>query len=124
MVNPNKDQFSQGGSDTEYMNDKDFLTKGTADGEQGGNADAVKSKDTQIAASMLKPSQSAIYLEKAIGGVFGFVGGEARKGLVKGQNPNDIIVVKGNYILDGHHRWATTMLANPKAKMYQRQSMH
>ena len=113
----NKDQFSKGASDTEYMNDKDFLTKGTKDGEQGGNADAVKSKDTQILASMLKPSQSAIYLEKAIGGVFGYVGDQARKGVVSGQNPNDIIVVKGNYILDGHHRWASACLANPKAKL-------
>ena len=37
-----------------HMNDKDLVTKGTKDGEQGGNADAVKSKDTQILASMLE----------------------------------------------------------------------
>ena len=113
----NKDQFSKGATDSTYMNDKDFLTKGTQDGEEGGNADVVKSKDTKIAAAMLKPSQSAIYLEKAIGGVFGMVGDQARKGIVSGMNPNDIIVVKGNFILDGHHRWASAMLANPKAKL-------
>jgi len=112
-----KDQFSKSGGDSTYMNDKDFLTKGTEDGEEGGNADIVKSKDTKLAANLLKPSQSAIYLEKAIGGVFGQVGDQARKGVVSGMNPNDIIVVKGNYILDGHHRWAAAMLANPKAKL-------
>jgi len=113
----NKDQFSKSGADSTFMNDKDFLTKGTQDGEEGGNADIVKSKDTKLAANLLKPSQSAIYLEKAIGGVFGQVGDQARKGVVSGMNPNDIIVVKGNYILDGHHRWAAAMLANPKAKL-------
>ena len=112
-----KDQFSDSGADTEFLNKKDFLTKGKEDGEEGGNADALKSKDTNIAASMLKPSQSAIYLEKAVGGIFGGVGDQARKGTVSGMNPNDIIVVKGNYILDGHHRWASAMLANPTAKL-------
>tara|TARA_R110000765_G_scaffold3948_1_gene12402 strand:- start:371 stop:1183 length:813 start_codon:yes stop_codon:yes gene_type:complete len=112
-----KDQFSDSGADSEFMNDKDFLTKGVEDDESGGNADIVRSKKTEILATMLKPSQSAIYLEKAIGGMFGQVGDEARKGVVSGMNPNDIIVVKGNYILDGHHRWASAMLANPKAKL-------
>lgn len=83
-------------------------------GLQDGNEkdDVVKaSMDTQPAVK-LKPSQSEIFFGKALGmAILGTV------------YPNKFNTVGGylgslwskeNRILDGHHRWAATMLSNPK----------
>ena len=80
-----------------------FLSKGMRDGEKGD--DVVPAGGKSIAAQDAKPSQSAIYLGKALGMA---VGG------VKGGNINALISAD-NYILDGHHRWAATMFADPSA---------
>jgi hypothetical protein len=82
---------------------KIFTKKGSADGEKSD--DVVKTVPVSIAAKKLKPSQSAIYLGKALGmAVGGVEGGEL-----------GAIISKDNYILDGHHRWAATMFNNPDA---------
>ena len=80
-----------------------FLSKGMRDGDKGD--DVVPAGGKSIAAQDAKPSQSAIYLGKALGMA---VGG------VKGGNINALISAD-NYILDGHHRWAATMFADPSA---------
>jgi len=61
-----------------------------------------------IPAAEAKPSQSAIYLGKALGMAMGPMG--------KGGDLKAIISAD-NYILDGHHRWAATMLNNPEASV-------
>ena len=85
------------------MKGEDFLSKGMRDGSKGD--DVVQAGAKSIAAQDAKPSQSAIYLGKALGMA---VGG------VKGGNINALISAD-NYILDGHHRWAATMFADPSA---------
>lgn len=82
-----------------------FLSKGFKDGDKGD--DVVSAGNKSISASDAKPSQSAIYLGKALGMA---VGG------VKGGNINALISAD-NYILDGHHRWAATMFADPSASI-------
>lgn len=78
-----------------------FLSKGYRDGLI--KDDVVYSKKLSIAANKLLPIQNAIYLEKAIDlALRGIIGGDS-----------GVIVSRDNYILDGHHRWAATMLVNP-----------
>lgn len=87
------------------MSGEAFLSKGMRDGEKGD--DIVAAGGKSIAASEALPSQSAIYLGKALGMA---VGG------VKGGNLNALISAD-NYILDGHHRWAATMFSDPSASV-------
>jgi len=82
-----------------------FQKKGDMDGSQGD--DVVKTKSKSWKAGKLRPSQSAIYLGKSLGMA---VGG------VKGGNLGSI-VSNDKHILDGHHRWAATMLSEPTAKI-------
>lgn len=82
-----------------------YQYKGDLDGEKGD--DIVKTKSKSWSAKKLKPSQSAIYLGKSLGMA---VGG------VKGGNLGSI-VSNDKHILDGHHRWAATLLSAPSAKI-------
>ena len=82
-----------------------FLKKGYRDGSQSD--DIVKTASKNIAANILKPSQSEIFLGKSLGmAIGGMAGGNL-----------DAIISQDNHILDGHHRWAATMFANPSAKV-------
>lgn len=85
------------------MSGEAFLSKGLKDGDKSD--DVVSAGGKQIPAATAKPSQSAIYLGKALGMA---VGG------IKGGNLNALISAD-NYILDGHHRWAATMFSDPSA---------
>ncbi len=82
-----------------------FTMKGEMDGNK--QDDIVKTKKKTWSADKLKPSQSAVYLGKSLGMA---VGG------VKGGDLGSI-VSKDGHILDGHHRWAATLLAEPSAKI-------
>ena len=82
-----------------------FQKKGDMDGNESD--DIVKTQSKTWKANALKPSQSAIYLSKSLGMA---VGG------VKGGDLGSI-VSKDKHILDGHHRWAATLLAEPTAKI-------
>ena len=82
-----------------------YTKKGEMDGSH--EDDVVSVKKATWSARKLKPSQSAIYLGKSLGMA---VGG------VKGGDLGSI-VSSDNHILDGHHRWAATMLSEPTAKI-------
>jgi hypothetical protein len=56
-------------------------------------------------AKLLKPTQKDVYLGKALGMAIGGVAGGDLKSVVS----------HDNYILDGHHRWAATLLNKPSA---------
>ena len=85
--------------------DPEFFIKGKKDGDN--TDDIVITKSVGIPAKSLKPSQDAVYLGKALGlAIAGVVGGDL-----------GAIISKDNRILDGHHRWAATMFANPSAKI-------
>ena len=82
-----------------------FQMKGEMDGQE--KDDIVQTKPNSWAAANLKPSQSAIFLGKALGMAIGGVrGGDLGS-----------IVSKDKYILDGHHRWAATLFSEPSAKI-------
>ena len=84
---------------------KIFQHKGDLDGDVGD--DIVKTKSKTWKANRLKPSQSAIYLGKSLGMAIGGVkGGDLGS-----------IVSKDKRILDGHHRWAATLLSEPTANI-------
>ena len=82
-----------------------FQKKGEMDGST--KDDVVQTRKASWPASALKPSQSAIYLGKALGMA---VGG------VKGGDLGSIVSTDKR-ILDGHHRWAATLLSEPSAKI-------
>jgi len=78
-----------------------FLDKGLKDNDP--NDDIVQTTDDSAAAGSLSPSQSAIYLTKALGMAMGGIcGGDI-----------DAIASGDNFILDGHHRWAATIFCDP-----------
>ncbi len=82
-----------------------FQKKGDMDGSE--EDDVVKTTGKTWKANILKPSQSAIYLGKSLGmAVGGVKGGDL-----------GAMVSKDRRILDGHHRWAATLLAEPTAKI-------
>ena len=82
-----------------------FQKKGEMDGSP--TDDVVMTRKASWPASALKPSQSAIYLGKALGmAVGGIKGGDLGS-----------IVSTDKRILDGHHRWAATLLSAPSAKI-------
>ena len=86
----------------------------------GGDLGNMKLKYSvkQISANSLRPTQSEIDIEKSI-----------KHGLTKLEcvkkdffipviiNNMPLITFRGNYIIDGHHRWAEVMAFNPNAKM-------
>ena len=77
--------------------------------------DSAQFKKTSIPAAKLRASQTEIIPGKAVGlaismllkkGDFKTVGGDL-----------GAIASNDNFIMDGHHRWAATMLADPKANV-------
>ena len=83
-----------------------YMTSGEKDGDPKDDK-ATFVKNPKIAASAAKPTQSNILIAKSIG--------MAANG-VEGGNLGAYFSTD-NEILDGHHRWAATMLNNPGAKM-------
>lgn len=92
---------------------KTFLKKGTMDNVIPD--DIVKGiKVAEIPVKQLKPSQDEIYGSKVALNMTKFgptVGGKTAFG------EPDIIVTSDNYILDGHHRWATAWAGHPSNKI-------
>lgn len=86
------------------MDDKatEFMKSGHTDGKPQDDKATFK-KPASIAASEAIPTQSEIYLAKSLGmAINGVAGG----------NLGAYVSTKGE-ILDGHHRWAATMLNDP-----------
>jgi hypothetical protein len=77
--------------------------------------DTARFQKSSVPAATLRASQTEIIPEKAVGMAIAMI--------LKKSPFNEIggdlgaIASKDNYIMDGHHRWAATMLANPKASV-------
>jgi len=71
-----------------------------------GNKDKVNVSRNSWSASSLKPSQTSMVLPKAVGMALGM--------LASGKVGGDLgaIVSADRHIMDGHHRWAATILAS------------
>ncbi len=90
---------------------KDFMSSGTKDGKPDDDK-ATFQKGATIAASKAIPTQTNILLGKSLSMA---IGNGERDG-VAGGDLGAYISTKGE-ILDGHHRWAATMLNNPNASI-------
>ena len=85
---------------------KEFMTAGLEDGDPGDDKITIKIGGSLVA-DKAKPTQSNILIYKSLGmAVNGLEGGDL-----------DAWAGTGGEILDGHHRWAATMLNNPAAPM-------
>lgn len=89
----------------------EWLKLGLADGSK--TDDYVKARFTRIKAGRLLPTQSQIWFDKIVAIFDKF--GVAKQG----GNATEMTVIasKEGYILDGHHRYAQCVLADPKLRM-------
>jgi RimK family alpha-L-glutamate ligase len=79
-----------------------FLVKGELDGDK--TDDRIRTRKSRFPASILKPSQSEVFLGKSLGMAIGGVAG----------GDLGAVISSDNHILDGHHRWAATMFSDPR----------
>jgi len=98
---PTKNTIKPGSEEAE-----DYMTSGAQDGKPTDDDITVK-VPSAVAASDAKPTQTNILLAKALSMAIGGV---------EGGDIEAWIGTDGS-ILDGHHRWAATMLNNPSAKL-------
>jgi len=82
-----------------------------------GDEDLGDTKKAGLSADQLKISQTTMDLDKFIGMGIGMM---CRSKYFPNGPGGDLgaIVSSDNHIMDGHHRWAATILANPKAKVF------
>ena len=88
---------------------KSYMTKGLDDSPSDGSMDKSKSDDVvdsnptaKVSCKKLMPSQNAVFLGKALG--MSLVPHLSQGGQLGG------VISADNHILDGHHRWAATIL--------------
>lgn len=87
---------------------------GTADGEVPD--DQIKVKPITVPASKLKPSQSSMNIEKAMGMAVGMI---LKQGFFSKGPGGDLKTFISNdmHIMDGHHRWVASAMVDPKSKI-------
>ena len=90
-------------------------TKWLEDGFHDGSKtdDVVKVTTANVAAKDLKPIQRQIYFDKSINSTAEFGTPSARAFLSKSMT----IASSDNYIIDGHHRWSSALLLDPRMTM-------
>ena len=95
---------------------KAAIGTGTKDGDP--KDDAVPGSKKPFPASNLRAAQTEIIPEKALGMAIGMIN---KSGIFTGGPGGDLeSIVSGDsppYIMDGHHRWAATYLADPGANI-------
>jgi hypothetical protein len=74
-----------------------------------GSADKISVSKASVAAAALKPSQTTMVLEKAIGMAIGMLANNKIGGSL------GALISADNYIMDGHHRWAAAIIAGGKS---------
>ena len=94
---------------------KVWVRSGLAKADGDPKDDIVKVSNEKIAVGNLKPIQAQIYFDKSIKKI-------SRDGVASSRNFltskfNNFIVSKDNRIIDGHHRFLTTVLIDPKIKV-------
>ena len=94
---------------------KVWVSSGLAKADGDPKDDVVKVSNEKIAVGNLKPIQAQIYFDKSIKKV-SKDGVESSKNFLTSKF-NNFIVSKDNRIIDGHHRFLTTVLINPKIKV-------
>jgi hypothetical protein len=109
-----KDKFPQKLSQVDQGTAKSAVVGGDKDGEQPD--DVIKVKPAQYPVSKLKPSQSSMNIEKAMGMALAMI---QKIGPFKGGPGGDLGAFISNdfHIMDGHHRWVATTMVDPSAKV-------
>ena len=92
-----------------------WMRSGLARADGDPKDDVVKVSNEKIAVGNLKPIQAQIYFDKSIKKV-SQDGVESSLNFLTSKN-NNFVVSKDNRIIDGHHRFLTTVLINPKIKV-------
>jgi hypothetical protein len=124
-MNSYDDIFNLLGGDLKLatLNIKNFLNKGDnkkkfLSGLKDGSLvdDKVKINSVSVSCKSLQPSQNAIYLDKSLG--ITMTNPTWRDQILSGSFPSEsMFISKDNYIIDGHHRWSSAMMANPNCKI-------
>ena len=92
-----------------------WVSSGLAKSDGDPKDDVVKVSSQSIAVGNLKPIQAQIYFDKSIKKV-SQDGVEKSRNFLTSKN-NNFVVSKDNRIIDGHHRFLTTVLIDPKIKV-------
>lgn len=82
--------------------------------EQGNANDKLRVHVTSEICGKLKPLQKQVYYEKGIV----YIAKNGVDGETKGLENVRLCISKDNYIIDGHHRWLTACLINPKMPIH------
>lgn len=85
------------------------VSSGTKDGEVPD--DSVKAAPASFSCAELKPSQSSMNIDKAVSMAFGSL----KSGKAGGEL--GAFISEDGYIMDGHHRWISTFMVDPSAKI-------
>jgi len=104
------DPFPQG-LDTKIG--KQWVTHGLRDGDK--DDDKVDVKIRSVSVGNLKPIQKQIYFDKSIKNVANF-GAQGTRDFASSKN-NFYVISKDNRIIDGHHRFLSAVLVDPKMKV-------
>ena len=114
-VDPNK--IDQDIYQTKLSKVNTKLASTVADNPDPGDEDQGDTKKSGLSANQLKISQTTMDLDKFIGMAIGMM---ARSKYFPNGPGGDLaaIVSSDNHIMDGHHRWAATILSDPKAKVF------
>jgi len=89
---------------------KQVTTSGKKDGNPADDARDVNVKEYSV--SELKPSQSSMNLPKSLGMLVAMISGKMPSGGNLGG-----FISSDRFIMDGHHRWVSTAMLNPKLKV-------
>ena len=92
-----------------------WVSSGLKKNDGDAKDDVVKVSNEKIAVGNLKPIQAQIYFDKSIKKI-------SKDGVESSRNFltskfNNFVVSKDNRIIDGHHRFLTTVLIDPKIKV-------
>ena len=94
---------------------KKWVSGGLAKNDGNAKDDIVDVKIKQVAVGNLKPIQSQIYFDKSIRNVAQF-GAKGTRDFSASKN-NFYVVSSDNRIIDGHHRFLSAVLVDPKMKV-------
>jgi len=90
---------------------EEFIVAGLHDGDK--KDDKIKVTSVKVSAKDLRPIQRQIYFDKSIGATAQFGAPATRSFLQKSL----MIMSADNFIIDGHHRWLSALLVDPKLQL-------
>tara|TARA_R100001126_G_scaffold100429_1_gene78174 strand:- start:945 stop:1766 length:822 start_codon:yes stop_codon:yes gene_type:complete len=94
--------------------DQDVAKANVVGGEKDGEVDddTIQVKSASYPVNKLKPSQSSMNIEKAMGMALAMIQGDMSTGGDLGA-----FISNDMHIMDGHHRWVATTMVDPNAKV-------